>query len=118
MIRELSHQARDGLRVVRKAVRQQFIKMLSRDGKLPISPAAAINALGELPLRKRGALLRKITSARSESVRPATAEQCEFNSLGEYPERHAELAALLDRPNSTPPFDELEFLESIITRPS
>src|SRR4051794_17841972 len=114
MIRELSHQARDGFRVVRKAVRQQFTKTPSRDGKLTISLPAAIEALGELPLRKRGALLRKIVSARSESVRPAAADRCEFNSLGEYAERHAQLAALLDRPNSTPTGGELEFLESII----
>src|SRR3954447_22770806 len=107
MIRELSHQARDGLRVVRKAVRQQVIKTQSRDGVLPILLLPAIDALREVPARKRAALLRKLFSARLQNAPPSTAERCEFESLGEYSNRYAELATLLGHPPAAPPPGEL-----------
>jgi predicted O-methyltransferase YrrM len=40
-------------------------------------------------------------------------ESCEFNSLDEYEAKYRLLAQLLDRPDKTPPADELTFLRSI-----
>ncbi len=75
-------------------------------------------AFRELPQNRRWKLLKQLLPLLRHEPPNSSAESCVFASLANYPLDYSRLAALLDQPGKTPPRDEVEFLRSMLNRPT
>ncbi len=75
-------------------------------------------ALRYAPTGRRFSLARQILRARKAGMPPYLAGDATFHSPNEYAETYARLAASLGAPERIPPPGEIEFLQSMLHRPS
>ena len=75
-------------------------------------------AFRNLPHNRRWKLLKQLLPLLRREPQNSSAESCVFRALANYPSDYSQLAALLGQPGKTPPQDEVEFLRSMVNRPT
>jgi hypothetical protein len=117
-MKELSHLARDWMRKVRRAGRQQFFPILvTRDGNLKLPPALFLYSVRQASPGGRLKLFRRLMPYLFAPAPAPSTEVCEINSLADFESGYARLAIMLGHAGKSPPPGEIEFLRSIQSRP-
>ena len=75
-------------------------------------------AFRNLPNNRRWKLLKQLLPLLRHEPPNSSAESCVFRALANYPTDYSRLGALLGRAGEAPPQDEVEFLRSMIDRPT
>jgi hypothetical protein len=117
-MKELLHLPRDWMRKVRRTGRQHFFPVLvTRDGNLKLPPALFLDSLCRASRGGRLKLFRRLMPYLFAPPAASSTEVCEINSLAEFESGYARLAVMLGHAGKTPPPGEIEFLQSILSRP-